>query len=152
MKKFKKLIAVALAAVMVLAMLTGCDALAGGSSREDNALNLLNQARVNTYGLSELYRSEEADAHAKELAAFLQKYYEGNYANSDAVLNQKVSDLMNTYADGNYFKGLFISPDGDTLSATSFVNKEVATDSSATCAGVASTTAYNHPILVILIY
>ncbi len=151
MKKFKKLIAVALAAVMVLAMLTGCDALEGGSSREDKALNLLNQARVNTYGLNELYRSEEADAHAKDLAAFLQKYYEGNYANSGTVLNQKVAALVNTYADGNSYKALYLTLDGDTLSATSFVNEDVAW-TSASCAGVASTTAYNRPILVILIY
>lgn len=69
MKMFKKIMAAALAAVMVLAMLTACTG--AGSGNEEQVLNALNQTRTQNYGLNALTRSEEADANAQNAAAVL---------------------------------------------------------------------------------
>ena len=70
MKMFKKIMAAALAAVIVLAMLTACTG--AGSGNEEQVLNALNQTRTQNYGLNALTRSEEADARSEEHTSELQ--------------------------------------------------------------------------------
>ena len=96
MKMFKKIMAAALAAVMVLAMLTACTG--AGSGNEEQVLNALNQTRTQNYGLNALTRSEEADANAQHLMTFLQRYYDGSSGLGDAALNQEVDHMMQTMA------------------------------------------------------
>ena len=70
MKMFKKIMAVALAAVMMLAMMTAC----GGTDPEAHVLEVLNQLRTETYSQSALTRSSEADTNAQNAGAVLKNY------------------------------------------------------------------------------
>ena len=87
MKCIKKLVALTLAAVLVLAMLTAC----GGTDPEAHVLEVhvlevLNQLRTETYNQSALTRSSEADTNAQNAAAVLKNYYEGS-ATKDELWN-----------------------------------------------------------------
>jgi len=117
MKLFKKL-AAALAAVMVLAMLTACTG--AGSGNEEQVLNALNQTRTQNYGLNALTRSEEADANAQNAAAVLKNYYEGS-ATKDELWNSTMQ-MQQTLAEGCTYKGQMIFRDPDSVTKESFDN------------------------------
>ena len=118
MKMFKKIMAAALAAVMVLAMLTACTG--AGSGNEEQVLNALNQTRTQNYGLNALTRSEEADANAKNAAAVLKNYYEGS-ATKDELWNSTMQ-MQQTLAEGCTYKGQMIFRDPDSVTKESFDN------------------------------
>ena len=118
MKMFKKIMAAALAAVMVLAMLTACTG--AGSSNEEQVLNALNQPRTQNYGLNALTRSEEADANAQNAAAVLKNYYEGS-ATKDELWNSTMQ-MQQTLAEGCTYKGQMIFRDPDSVTKESFDN------------------------------
>ncbi len=118
MKMFKKIRAAALAAVMVLAMLTACTG--AGSGNEEQVLNALNQTRTQNYGLNALTRSEEADANAQNAAAVLKNYYEGS-ATKDELWNSTMQ-MQQTLAEGCTYKGQMIFRDPDSVTKESFDN------------------------------
>ena len=118
MKMFKKNMAAALAAVMVLAMLTACTG--AGSGNEEQVLNALNQTRTQNYGLNALTRSEEADANAQNAAAVLKNYYEGS-ATKDELWNSTMQ-MQQTLAEGCTYKGQMIFRDPDSVTKESFDN------------------------------
>ena len=118
MKMFKKIMAAALAAVMVLAMLTACTG--AGSGNEEQVLNALNQTRTQNYGLNALTRSEEADANAQNAAAVLKNYYEGS-ATKDELWNSTMQ-MQQTLAEGCTYKGQMIFRDPDSVTKESFDN------------------------------
>lgn len=115
MKMFKKIMAAALAAVMVLAMLTACTG--AGSGNEEQVLN---QTRTQNYGLNALTRSEEADANAQNAAAVLKNYYEGS-ATKDELWNSTMQ-MQQTLAEGCTYKGQMIFRDPDSVTKESFDN------------------------------
>ena len=118
MKMFKKIMAAARAAVMVLAMLTACTG--AGSGNEEQVLNALNQTRTQNYGLNALTRSEEADANAQNAAAVLKNYYEGS-ATKDELWNSTMQ-MQQTLAEGCTYKGQMIFRDPDSVTKESFDN------------------------------
>lgn len=118
MKMFKKIMAAALAAVMVLAMLTACTG--AGSGNEEQVLNALNQTRTQNYGLNALTRSDEADANAQNAAAVLKNYYEGS-ATKDELWNSTMQ-MQQTLAEGCTYKGQMIFRDPDSVTKESFDN------------------------------
>ena len=118
MKMFKKIMAAALAAVMVLAMLTACTG--AGSGNEEQVLNALNQTRTQNYGLNALTRSEEADANAQNAAAVLKNYYEGS-ATKDELWNSTMQ-MQQTLAEGCTYKGQMIFRGPDSVTKESFDN------------------------------
>ena len=118
MKMFKKIMSAALAAVMVLAMLTACTG--AGSGNEEQVLNALNQTRTQNYGLNALTRSEEADANAQNAAAVLKNYYEGS-ATKDELWNSTMQ-MQQTLAEGCTYKGQMIFRDPDSVTKESFDN------------------------------
>ena len=118
MKMFKKIMAAALAAVMVLAMLTACTG--AGSGNEEQVPNALNQTRTQNYGLNALTRSEEADANAQNAAAVLKNYYEGS-ATKDELWNSTMQ-MQQTLAEGCTYKGQMIFRDPDSVTKESFDN------------------------------
>ena len=116
MKMFKKIMAAALAAVMVLAMLTAC----GGTDPEAHVLEVLNQLRTETYSQSALTRSSEADTNAQNAAAVLKNYYEGS-ATKDELWNSTMQ-MQQTLAEGCTYKGQMIFRDPDSVTKDSFDN------------------------------
>ena len=116
MKMFKKIMAAALAAVMVLAMLTAC----GGTDPEAHVLEVLNQLRTETYNQSALTRSSEADTNAQNAAAVLKNYYEGS-ATKDELWNSTLQ-MQQTMAESCTYKGQMIFRDPDSVTKESFDN------------------------------
>ena len=121
MKCIKKLVALTLAAVLVLAMLTAC----GGTDPEAHVLEVhvlevLNQLRTETYNQSALTRSSEADTNAQNAAAVLKNYYEGS-ATKDELWNSTMQ-MQQTLAEGCTYKGQMIFRDPDSVSSDSFDN------------------------------
>ena len=121
MKCIKKLVALTLAAVLVLAMLTAC----GGTDPEAHVLEVhvlevLNQLRTETYNQSALTRSSEADTNAQNAAAVLKNYYEGS-ATKDELWNSTMQ-MQQTLAEGWTYKGQMIFRDPDSVTKESFDN------------------------------
>ena len=121
MKCFKNLVALTLAAVLVLAMLTAC----GGTDPEAHVLEVhvlevLNQLRTETYNQSALTRSSEADTNAQNAAAVLKNYYEGS-ATKDELWNSTMQ-MQQTLAEGCTYKGQMIFRDPDSVTKESFDN------------------------------
>ena len=121
MKCIKKLVALTLAAVLVLAMLTAC----GGTDPEAHVLEVhvlevLNQLRTETYNQSALTRSSEADTNAQTAAAVLKNYYEGS-ATKDELWNSTMQ-MQQTLAEGCTYKGQMIFRDPDSVTKESFDN------------------------------
>ena len=116
MKMFKKIMAVALAAVMMLAMMTAC----GGTDPEAHVLEVLNQLRTETYSQSALTRSSEADTNAQNAAAVLKNYYEGS-ATKEELWNSTMQ-MQQTLAEGCTYKGQMIFRDPDSVTKESFDN------------------------------
>lgn len=121
MKCIKKLVALTLAAVLVLAMLTAC----GGTDPEAHVLEVhvlevLNQLRTETYNQSALTRSSEADTNAQNAAAVLKNYYEG-CATKDELWNSTMQ-MQQTLAEGCTYKGQMIFRDPDSVTKESFDN------------------------------
>ena len=119
MKCIKKLVALTLAAVLVLAMLTAC----GGTDPEAHVLEVhvlevLNQLRTETYNQSALTRSSEADTNAQNAAAVLKNYYEGS-ATKDELWNSTMQ-MQQTLAEGCTYKGQMIFRDPDSVTKESF--------------------------------
>ena len=117
----KKLVALTLAAVLVLAMLTAC----GGTDPEAHVLEVhvlevLNQLRTETYNQSALTRSSEADTNAQNAAAVLKNYYEGS-ATKDELWNSTMQ-MQQTLAEGCTYKGQMIFRDPDSVTKESFDN------------------------------
>lgn len=121
MKCIKKLVALTLAAVLVLAMLTAC----GGTDPEAHVLEVhvlevLNQLRTETYNQSALTRSSEADTNAQNAAAVLKNYYEGS-ATKDELWNSTMQ-MQQTLAEGCTYKGQMIFRNPDSVTKESFDN------------------------------
>ena len=121
MKCIKKLVALTLAAVLVLAMLTAC----GGTAPEAHVLEVhvlevLRQLRTETYNQSALTRSSEADTNAQNAAAVLKNYYEGS-ATKDELWNSTMQ-MQQTLAEGCTYKGQMIFRDPDSVTKESFDN------------------------------
>lgn len=146
MKMFKKIAAVALAAVMVLAMLTAC---AGGGSTEDNVLSALNQSRTGTFNRNELVRNDEADAYARDLATVIQKYYNG-LINQNAM-EDKLYDMFSTSVEGRSYREFFITAEASLISPVDFNDERVA-QCDGVYAGIASFSASNHPYTILIVY
>ena len=121
MKCIKKLVALTLAAVLALTMLTAC----GGTDPEAHVLEVhvlevLNQLRTETYNQSALTRSSEADTNAQNAAAVLKNYYEGSAA-KDELWNSTMQ-MQQTLAEGCTYKGQMIFRDPDSVTKESFDN------------------------------
>ena len=147
MKMFKKIMAAALAAVMVLAMLTAC----GGTDPEAHVLEVLNQLRTETYSQSALTRSNEADTNAQNAAAVLKNYYEGS-ATKDELWDSTMQ-MQQTLAEGCTYKGQMIFRDPDSVTKESFDNyKSTVSRSDSQYVGAATFSACGWTYTIIVVY
>lgn len=147
MKMFKKIMAAALAAVMVLAMLTAC----GGTDPEAHVLEVLNQLRTETYNQSALTRSSEADTNAQNAAAVLKNYYEGS-ATKDELWNSTMQ-MQQTLAEGCTYKGQMIFRDPDSVTKESFDNyKSTVSRIDSQYVGAATFSACGWTYTIIVVY
>lgn len=147
MKMFKKIMAAALAAVMVLAMLTAC----GGTDPEAHVLEVLNQLRTETYNQSALTRSSEADTNAQNAAAVLKNYYEGS-ATKDELWNSTMQ-MQQTLAEGCTYKGQMIFRDPDSVTKESFDNyKSTVSRSESQYVGAATFSACGWTYTIVVVY
>ena len=147
MKLFKKIMAAALAAVMVLAMLTAC----GGTDPEAHVLEVLNQLRTETYSQSALTRSSEADTNAQNAAAVLKNYYEGS-ATKEELWNSTMQ-MQQTLAEGCTYKGQMIFRDPDSVTKESFDNyKSTVSKSDSQYVGAATFSACGWTYTIVVVY
>lgn len=147
MKMFKKIMAAALAAVMVLAMLTAC----GGTDPEAHVLEVLNQLRTETYNQSALTRSSEADTNAQNAAAVLKNYYEGS-ATKDELWNSTMQ-MQQTLAEGCTYKGQMIFRDPNSVTEESFDNyKSTVSRSESQYVGAATFSACGWTYTIVVVY
>ena len=147
MKLFKKIMAAALAAVMVLAMLTAC----GGTDPEAHVLEVLNQLRTETYSQSALTRSSEADTNAQNAAAVLKNYYEGS-ATKDELWDSTMQ-MQQTLAEGCTYKGQMIFRDPNSVTKESFDNyKSTVSRSDSQYVGAATFSACGWTYTIIVVY
>lgn len=147
MKMFKKIMAVALAAVMMLAMMTAC----GGTDPEAHVLEVLNQLRTETYSQSALTRSSEADTNAQNAAAVLKNYYEGS-ATKDELWNSTMQ-MQQTLAEGCTYKGQMIFRDPDSVTKESFDNyKSTVSKSESQYVGAATFSACGWTYTIVVVY
>lgn len=147
MKMFKKIMAAALAAVMVLAMLTAC----GGTDPEAHVLEVLNQLRTETYSQSALTRSSEADTNAQNAAAVLKNYYEGS-ATKDELWDSTMQ-MQQTLAEGCTYKGQMIFRDPDSVTKESFDNyKSTVSRSDSQYVGAATFSACGWTYTIVVVY
>ena len=147
MKMFKKIMAAALAAVMVLAMLTAC----GGTDPEAHVLEVLNQLRTETYNQSALTRSSEADTNAQNAAAVLKNYYEGS-ATKDELWDSTMQ-MQQTLAEGCTYKGQIIFRDPNSVTKESFDNyKSTVSRSDSQYVGAATFSACGWTYTIVVVY
>jgi len=147
MKMFKKIMAVALAAVMMLAMMTAC----GGTDPEAHVLEVLNQLRTETYSQSALTRSNEADTNAQNAAAVLKNYYEGS-ATKEELWNSTMQ-MQQTLAEGCTYKGQMIFRDPDSVTKESFDNyKSTVSKSDSQYVGAATFSACGWTYMIVVVY
>ena len=147
MKMFKKIMAAALAAVMVLAMLTAC----GGTDPEAHVLEVLNQLRTETYSQSALTRSSEADTSAQNAAAVLKNYYEGS-ATKDELWDSTMQ-MQQTLAEGCTYKGQMIFRDPNSVTKESFDNyKSTVSRSDSQYVGAATFSACGWTYTIVVVY
>lgn len=147
MKMFKKIMAVALAAVMMLAMMTAC----GGTDPEAHVLEVLNQLRTETYSQSALTRSSEADTNAQNAAAVLKNYYEGS-ATKEELWNSTMQ-MQQTLAEGCTYKGQMIFRDPDSVTKESFDNyKSTVSKSDSQYVGAATFSACGWTYTIVVVY
>ncbi|MDU8689562.1 hypothetical protein [Faecalibacterium wellingii] len=147
MKLFKKIMAAALAAVMVLAMLTAC----GGTDPEAHVLEVLNQLRTETYSQSALTRSSEADTNAQNAAAVLKNYYEGS-ATKDELWDSTMQ-MQQTLAEGCTYKGQMIFRDPNSVTKESFDNyKSTVSRSDSQYVGAATFSACGWTYTIVVVY
>lgn len=147
MKMFKKIMAAALAAVMVLAMLTAC----GGTDPEAHVLEVLNQLRTETYSQSALTRSSEADTNAQNAAAVLKNYYEGS-ATKDELWDSTMQ-MQQTLAEGCTYKGQMIFRDPNSVTKESFDNyKSTVSRSDSQYVGAATFSACGWTYTIVVVY
>ena len=147
MKMFKKIMAVALAAVMMLAMMTAC----GGTDPEAHVLEVLNQLRTETYSQSALTRSSEADTNAQNAAAVLKNYYEGS-ATKEELWNSTMQ-MQQTLAEGCTYKGQMIFRDPDSVTKESFDNyKSTVSRSDSQYVGAATFSACGWTYTIVVVY
>lgn len=147
MKMFKKIMAAALAAVMVLAMLTAC----GGTDPEAHVLEVLNQLRTETYSQSALTRSSEADTNAQNAAAVLKNYYEGS-ATKDELWDSTMQ-MQQTLAEGCTYKGQMIFRDPNSVTKESFDNyKSTVSRSDIQYVGAATFSACGWTYTIVVVY
>ena len=147
MKMFKKIMAAALAAVMVLAMLTAC----GGTDPEAHVLEVLNQLRTETYSQSALTRSSEADTNAQNAAAVLKNYYEGS-ATKDELWDSTMQ-MQQTLAEGCTYKGQMIFRDPNSVTKESFDNyKSTVSRSDSQYVGAATVSACGWTYTIVVVY
>jgi len=147
MKMFKKIMAVALAAVMMLAMMTAC----GGTDPEAHVLEVLNQLRTETYSQSALTRSSEADTSAQNAAAVLKNYYEGS-ATKDELWDSTMQ-MQQTLAEGCTYKGQMIFRDPNSVTKESFDNyKSTVSRSDSQYVGAATFSACGWTYTIVVVY
>ena len=147
MKMFKKIMAVALAAVMMLAMMTAC----GGTDPEAHVLEVLNQLRTETYSQSALTRSSEADTSAQNAAAVLKNYYEGS-ATKEELWNSTMQ-MQQTLAEGCTYKGQMIFRDPNSVTKESFDNyKSTVSRSDSQYVGAATFSACGWTYTIVVVY
>ena len=147
MKMFKKIMAVALAAVMMLAMMTAC----GGTDPEAHVLEVLNQLRTETYSQSALTRSSEADTNAQNAAAVLKNYYEGS-ATKEELWNSTMQ-MQQTLAEGCTYKGQMIFRDPDSVTKESFDNyKSTVSKIDSQYVGAATFSACGWTYTIVVVY
>ena len=147
MKMFKKIMAAALAAVMVLAMLTAC----GGTDPEAHVLEVLNQLRTETYSQSALTRSSEADTNAQNAAVVLKNYYEGS-ATKDELWDSTMQ-MQQTLAEGCTYKGQMIFRDPNSVTKESFDNyKSTVSRSDSQYVGAATFSACGWTYTIVVVY
>ena len=147
MKMFKKIMAVALAAVMMLAMMTAC----GGTDPEAHVLEVLNQLRTETYSQSALTRSSEADTNAQNAAAVLKNYYEGS-ATKEELWNSTMQ-MQQTLAEGCTYKGQMIFRDPNSVTKESFDNyKSTVSRSDSQYVGAATFSACGWTYTIVVVY
>ena len=147
MKMFKKIMAVALAAVMMLAMMTAC----GGTDPEAHVLEVLNQLRTETYSQSALTRSSEADTNAQNAAAVLKNYYEGS-ATKEELWNSTMQ-MQQTLAEGCTYKGQMIFRDPDSVTKESFDNyRSTVSRSDSQYVGAATFSACGWTYTIVVVY
>ena len=147
MKMFKKIMAVALAAVMMLAMMTAC----GGTDPEAHVLEVLNQLRTETYSQSALTRSSEADTNAQNAAAVLKNYYEGSATKEE--LWDSTMQMQQTLAEGCTYKGQMIFRDPNSVTKESFDNyKSTVSRSDSQYVGAATFSACGWTYTIVVVY
>ena len=145
MKMFKKIMAVALAAVMMLAMMTACQSV----EPEENVLNALNQARTENYGKNALVRDSEADMYAQDLAGVIAQYY--NDRITQDALSQKLHEMMSTSVQGYSYNELYITSEASSVKASDMINERI-TQAEGHFAGIASFTAKGYSYTIVISY
>ena len=145
MKMFKKIMAVALAAVMMLAMMTACQSV----DPEENVLNALNQARTENYGKNALVRDSEADMYAQDLAGVIAQYY--NDQITQDALSQKLYEMNSTFVQGYPYNELYITSEASSVKAFDMVDQRI-TKAEGHFAGIASFTAKGYSYTIVISY
>ena len=145
MKMFKKVLAVLLAAVMMLAMLTACES----TDQGEHVLDVLNQVRTENYGTNALARNDEADAYAQQLADVIRNYYNGSV--SEQAMTNKLDEMFGTSVGGHFYRELFITGAASSVSPAEFTGKGIATCDSV-YAGVASFSAQGASFTIVIAY
>ena len=145
MKMFKKIMAVALAAVMMLAMMTACQSV----EPEENVLNALNQARTENYGKNALVRDSEADMYAQDLAGVIAQYY--NDQITQDALSQKLHEMTGTSVQGYPYNELYITGEASSVKAFDMVDERI-TKAEGHFAGIASFTAKGYSYTIVISY
>lgn len=147
MKRFRRLAAVAVAAALILTMLTACT---GGMSPEDRALEALNNVRTQTYGVGALTRNSEADAYAQQTVDFMETMLRTEDAGT--VLATWAMNLAYSSVNGRGYKTSMFLYKPDEVTEEKFFEQEVAKTPDAVYVGMASGSLLKLKFMIITIY
>lgn len=147
MKRFRRLLAAALCAALALTMLTACR---GTISTEDRALEMLNNVRTQTYGVSALTRSSEADAYAQQTVDFMETALRTD--DLGTILANWAMDLAYSSVDGRGYKTSMFLYKPDSVTEEKFFDQEVAKVQDAAYVGMASGSLLKLKFMIITVY
>lgn len=149
MKKFKRLLAAALAAVMLLVLMTGCmDSESGAYNdpvAEAQVLAYLNQARADYYGLGALTHNTDADAYARKTASLLKREVEKSMQSrsySENDLGTWAVEMTTSTVDGKPYKATLYLLRYPEATTAEFLGEELTECPDATIVGMAEVGIY----------
>lgn len=146
MKRFRRVFAVLLAAALVLTMLAACDS----TSTEDRVLATLNEVRTQTYGLSPLTRSAEADEYALRTAQFLETALRSD--DMGGALVDWAMELAPSTVGGRGYKTSMFLYNPDSVTADKFLNEKVATAEDGMYVGMAEGSVLHLHFMILTVY